>query len=77
MSFEEVTRKYVREEDGKEIEVTGQDIEQFPDPKEHDFYQEGSYICCTCHPHTTKRVPAGMQLVLKGGSLAFEKIQVS
>lgn len=71
-SFEKVTKKFI-DEDGEEREVTGFDIEQFPDPKEHDFYQEGSYLMCSCHPNTSKRIPSGYQLVMKGGRLAFEK----
>lgn len=71
-SFEKVTKKFI-DEDGEEREATGFDIEQFPDPKEHDFYQEGSYLMCSCHPNTSKRIPSGHQLVMKGGRLAFEK----
>lgn len=71
-AFEEVTKKIVGK-DGEEREATGFDIEQFPDPKDHDFYQEGSFLMCSCHPNTSKRIPAGHQLVMKGGRLAFEK----
>ena len=53
--------------------MSGFDIEQFPDAKDHDFYQEGSFLMCSCHPNTSKRIPAGHQLVMKGGRLAFEK----
>lgn len=76
MAFEEVTKSYV-DDDGVEHEVTGQDIDIFPDPSDHDFYQEGSYLYCTCHPNTAKRMPQGQMLVMKGGKAAFQPIEVS
>ena len=62
----EVTRKY-KDENGDEHEVTGADISKFPNPQEHEFYQEGRHIKCECHPGVSKALPAGKNLYKEQG----------
>jgi len=52
------------------------DIKELPPAQEHTFYQEGPYIKCECHPHTSKRIPYGKQLTIKDGRLAFTEVSL-
>ncbi len=71
-----VTRSYTND-DSKEIELSGFDIQQFPEASEHEFYQSGSYLMCECHPNTAKRIPDGLELVKEKGGFAFRKREIS
>ena len=71
------TTKTYTNDRGKEVEVTGFDISEFPAPQEHDFYQSGSYVMCTCHKGTARRIPDGMELTKEKGLYKFRKREIS
>ena len=60
-----VTKTYV-DENGDEHKVAGYDISKLPPPQEHDFYQEGRYVKCTCHAGRAKQLPTGKNLYKEG-----------
>jgi hypothetical protein len=68
-----LNQRVIETEEGAVHEV---DITELPPPQNHDFYQEGPYIKCTCHPHTSKRIPYGKQLTMKDGRLAFTEVSL-
>lgn len=73
--IETVTKKYT-DDNGDEHEVTGYDISEFPTPSDHDFYQEGRWMKCTCHPHRAVQVPAGKQLTKTERGFEFVEVEV-
>lgn len=67
----EIITKTYKDDNGDEHEVTGYNIEQFPEPMKHDFYQEGRFLMCNCHPEVSKRMPDGKNLIKKEGKFLF------
>lgn len=73
--IETVTRTYT-DDDGNEHRITGYDIEKLPAGQEHDFYQQGRYLKCNCHPHRAVQIPTGQQLIKDTGGFRIVPIEV-
>lgn len=72
-NVEEVTKTYT-DENGEQKTITGFDVSEFPAPQNHDFYQEGRWLKCNCHPGRATLLHAGDMLTKTEGGYAINKL---